>query len=93
MSVELTLTFTDAQAAALAPVVTAEATKLALNPDVIAKIGDSDVESWTTKQKAKLVIYCQLMFLRQRYARDEAELIYGEAAAQAAGDESPVEVD
>jgi len=83
--VEITLGFTTAQAQALVPMIKAEAD--------MAAHGFESVDDMTVQQQAKMCLYAWLMFKQQQHKRREAELTYGETAAQTVEDEFPIEVD
>lgn len=94
--VEITLRFTTAQAQELIPMIRAEAAGVAGHPKIIplmAAQGFDSVDDMTVRQQAKLVLYAWLMFKQQQHKRREAEITYGETAAQTAEDEFPIEVD
>lgn len=99
--ITISLSFTDEQAQRLAPAVEFQARQLLRNPDVQARLGvlvNSEggpvtIDDLTHRQRAKLVLYSHLMFLRQQYDRNEARRVHGDAAAEAARDDSPIEVE
>ena len=94
--VDITLGFTNAQAQALAPMITAEAAAMWRHPKVqalAASYGFTAVDEMTLRQQGKLVLYCWLMFKQQQHKRREAEINHGEAAAEIVQDDFPVEVD
>lgn len=94
--VEITLKFTDEQAAAMVDAIRHEAEALARNPDVQAKLPEGitveDVKGWPVKRQAKLVIYAKLMQVRQLHERRLAAVQAGDAAGDAARDSSPMDV-
>lgn len=99
--VSITLQFTDEQAQRLAPAVDHQARQLLQNPDVQAKLsqvvanggGPISIDDLSMRKRAKLVLYSHLMFLRQQFDRNEARRVAGDAAAEAARDDSPIEVE
>ena len=94
--VEITLGFTTAQAQALAPMFESEARGMARHPwvrRVLAARGIESVDELTPRQQAKLVLKCWTKAKQQQHKRREAEISYGETAAQVVEDEFPIEVD
>ena len=94
--VESTRGCTTDQAQELIPMIRAEAGKVAGHPKIIplmAAQGFDSVDDMTVRQQVKLVLYAGLMFKQQQYKRREAEITYGETAAQTVEDEFPIEVD
>ena len=94
--VDITLGFTTAEAQAMVPMIKAEAEGLQHHPKIaplIAARGFTSVDDMTVRQQAKLCLYAWLMFKQQQHLRREAEITYGEAAAQTVEDEFPIEVD
>jgi hypothetical protein len=94
--VDITLGFTTAQAQALVPMIKSEVEQMWRHPKVqalAASYGFTSVDEMTLRQQAKLVLYAMLMFKQQQHKRREAEISYGETAAQVVEDEFPIEVD
>ena len=94
--VEITLGFTTAQAQALIPMIRAEAEGLSRHPKIVplmAAQGFESVDDMNVRQQAKMCLYAWLMFKQQQHLRREAEITYGENAAQVVEDEFPIEVD
>jgi hypothetical protein len=95
----LTLTFTEAQVAELAPALLDAVAAMSRNDELLTKVQpllDAEgVESMTelsVRKQAKLWIYAQLMWMRQRYDSEQAAKVAEEAAQENARDTSPIEV-
>jgi hypothetical protein len=93
----ITLHFTNEQVQELQGAVAAEALMMARNPDIAPLLPEGttleDVEGWSIKRKAKLVIYAKLIMVRQNHERLEAARIAGDAAADNARDTSAFELE
>jgi len=83
MAVSLTLNFSDDMAARLAPMVTKRAREMSRHPKVLARLGDQTVDDLTPKERAELVLKFWLFRDLMLYEREQAEIVAGEAAAEA----------
>lgn len=93
MAVEFTLTFTDAQAARLAPVVNWLAHEIERHPKVQQFLDGASVDDYTVRQQATLVLKFYLFRKCQMYERELAERAAGEAAIADVDANLPIGVD
>jgi hypothetical protein len=96
MAVDFTLTFTDAQAQRLAPVVTWLAHEIERHPLVqqfLADRGVASVDDLTVRQRATLVLKFYLQRKARMYERELSERAAGEAAEADVIANLPIEVD
>jgi len=80
MAVEFTLTFTDTQAARLAPVVNWLAHEIERHPNVQQFLDGSSVDDLTVRERATLVLKFHLLQRCKAYERELAERAAGAAA-------------
>ena len=80
MAVSFTLTFTDAQAARLAPVVDWLAHEIERHPKIQAFLNGSSIDDLTAREKATLVLKLYLFNKCKMYERELAERAAGAAS-------------
>ena len=93
MAVSFTLTFTDAQAARLAPVVNWLAHEVERHPKIREYLDGSSIDDLTAREKATLVLNLYLFNKCQMYERELAERAAGAASDAVVDDNLPIGVD
>ena len=93
MAVSFTLTFTDAQAARLAPVVDWLAHEVERHPKIQAFLDGSSIDDLTAREKATLVLKLYLFNKCKMYERELAEREAGAAAEADVDANLPIGVD
>jgi len=93
VAVEFTLTFTDAQAARLAPVVNWIAHEVERHPKIQAFLDGSSIDDLTSREKATLVLKLYLFNKCKMYERELAERAAGAASDADVEDNLPIGVD
>ena len=93
MAVSFTLTFTDEQAARLAPVVNWLAHEAERHPRVQAFLDGSSIDDLTAREKATLVLKLYLFNKCKMYERELAEREAGAAAEADVDANLPIGVD
>ena len=93
MAVTYTLTYTDAQAARLAPVVDWLAHEVERHPKIIEFLDGSSIDDLTAREKATLVLKLYLFNKCKMYERELAERAAGAAAEADVDANLPLGVD
>jgi hypothetical protein len=96
---KITLTFSEAQVAELSPALREAVSRMSRNQDVLDKVrplldaeGVGNMTELSLRKQAKLWIYSQLMFMRQKHDRAHAGRAAEDAATENAKATSPIEV-
>ena len=82
MAQSFTLTFADAMALRLKPVVEWRARDMARHPKVLAFLDGRDIDDLTPRQQAELVLKFYLYRDLKLYEREQAEIVAGRTAEE-----------